>query len=164
METKQKYWVAVDVILIAAVIVSFFAVRTSVLQPKRALPVFMGQEIAVHKTVRAVPARTAAAVQPAPQPKIAQALPIVPPKVTFRVLPQYPEGALVAGLQGTALVSVQVGLNGAASDIQVKSTSGAAELDKAAIASVAQWKFSPATQGGQAMASRFEIPVRFMLQ
>jgi len=174
MKTKQKYWVAVDIILIAAVVVSFLVAKTSVFQQKRELPVFIGQEIAVQKAGTAMRARevtkakvmkaTKAVTQPAPEPKIAQALPIMPPRVTFQVLPQYPEGALEAGLQGTTLLSVQVALDGTVRDLQVKTTSGAAELDKAAIASVAQWKFSPATQGGQAIASRFEIPVRFVLQ
>ncbi|MBN2057757.1 MAG: energy transducer TonB [Candidatus Saganbacteria bacterium] len=176
-QTVKRYHVAVDIILIVAVIAGYMGLRTALRPQSRPLPVFIGETVAVEQPVKvssltkAAPVARAqakpaakAAVQPLPEPRIVQPLPIVPPRVTFKVLPQYPVRALEQEIEGTTVLSIQVGLSGAAEDIMVKSSSGSAELDEAAKASVAQWKFSPATQGGTALASRFEVPVSFRLQ
>jgi TonB family protein len=177
MNSKTKYWVAIDVVLIAAVMVSFLVAKTNVFQQRKALPVFMGEEITVQKATKAMTARkvmtaakaevmtvTKAVAQPVAQSKVAAPLPIIPPQVTQRVMPQYPVSALEQGLSGTVMVAVNVGLNGAAQAVEVKTSSGVAELDQAAVAAVSEWKFSPATQGTAALASWFEFPVRFEVQ
>lgn len=167
MKTKTMTLVPVMIILVAAIAVSLLVTRQAVWQQAKAQPVFWGEEITVTKTVvKAVPqvkpmTKVVAKSVPVPQPKVAVPLPIMPPKVVFRVLPQYPAAALAQGLQGTVLLSMSVGLTGQAGQVMVKSSSGAAELDQAALAAVSQWQFSPATQGNAAITSRFEVPVRF---
>jgi protein TonB len=156
-------------ILVIAVAVSYLMARPSVFVRQSSAPVFMGSEITVQRTaarpaavVKAKPAIKAQAVsQPLPQPKIAAPLPILPPRISYRVLPKYPASALEQGLAGTVLLSVFVGGNGSAQKVAIKSSSGVAELDTAALNAVSQWKFDPATQGGRAVESWFEFPFRF---
>src|SRR3989339_799437 len=126
--------------------------------------VLMGEEVFVSSTAKtAVQAASKAVSAPAPMPTAVAPLPIFPPKVIYSILPQYPASALLQGLEGTTLLSVYVGLNGAAERVEVKTSSGLAALDEAAAAAVAQWKFNPATQGSAAIASCFEVPVRFVV-
>jgi protein TonB len=124
--------------------------------------VFAGEEVLVSSVAKpAVQVASKAISAPTPMPTAVAPLPIFPPKIIYSVLPQYPSSALSQGLEGTTLLSVYVGLNGAAEKVEVKASSGLAELDDAAAAAVAQWKFNPALQGGTAIASCFEVPVRF---
>ena len=134
----------------------------------RTAPVFYGEEVTVRtvtEPVVLVKAQPIAAVQAAPASVTpAVPLPIVPPSVTFKVLPEYPAVALEQGSEGTVLLSVYVGLTGQAEKIETKLSSGVAGLDAAARQAIAQWTFSPAAQGGAALASWFEVPVRFELK
>ncbi|MBI5399254.1 TonB family protein [Candidatus Saganbacteria bacterium] len=104
-----------------------------------------------------------ATVQPVVQPMLppAQSLPIVPPTVTFKVLPQYPFNVLQAETTGVVLLSVLVGLNGLPEAVNVKTSSGVAALDQAAVTALKQWRFASASQGGGALASWYEIPIKF---
>jgi TonB family protein len=140
-------------------------------------PIFMGEEVTVSKTVALTPAvslakpatvsmakdSTVVKVVPAPQPQ-AVPLPIVPPSIASSVLPVYPAKALADGTEGLVLLSVYVGLTGQPEKIETKTSSGYTELDAAAAQAVAQWKFFSATQGGAALGSWFEIPVRFVIK
>jgi len=160
MNTKNVSLVAGGIILVAAVMVSYLGSRSMVLNRAKEMPIFIGQELAVEAAPTKVLAHKAQAV-PAPKPKMAVPLPIFPPKVSFSVLPQYPASALKQGLAGTTLLSIYVGASGKAENVSVKSSSGASELDQSALAAVSQWKFDPAVQGGAAIASVFEVPIRF---
>lgn len=176
MRTKTMSLVAVGMILMAAIIVSYLISKPALFVSQKSMPVFMGEEIIIQKTgVRAVKAlkeKTAVkadkavkamrvASVPMPQPKVAVPLPILPPSISYRLLPQYPMSALEQGLQGTAILSIYIGSSGAAEMVNVKSSSGVAELDNSAVSAVSKWKFSPASRGGAAVASWFELPVRF---
>ncbi|MDD5383211.1 MAG: energy transducer TonB [Candidatus Margulisbacteria bacterium] len=128
--------------------------------------VFLGETVTVNqaaKTISAVPAKQAIRTVsvPAPAPQIAAPLPIMPPVITFKVLPVYPAAALQKGLEGTALLSVYIGLNGQPEKVEVKTSSGVPEFDGSAVQAVEQWRFTPAAQGSAALASWYEIPVRF---
>lgn len=160
-----------------AVSAAYFVSRTQ-LKPARSVPIFVGEEvivkkvvkaIKVEKAVRSVPAgrqaeKAVEAVKAPMPPKVAQPLPIVPPSVIFKVLPSYPSTVLEKGREGMVLLSVYVGLSGQPGKIEIKSSSGAAELDDAATKAISQWRFSPAARGGAALASWFEVPVRFELK
>ena len=184
MRVNQKYMVAVDIILLVAIITGYFIAKTAIFEKKSELPVFIGEGIFVQqgaevlkgvqpvkkvikvkKAVQAKPALDASksVAQPLPQPKAAAPLPIVPPKISYGILPQYPASALQEGLEGTAILSIYIGSSGKAENIEVRSSSGASELDKAAVSAVSQWEFNPATQGGTAISSWFEVPVRFVI-
>jgi protein TonB len=173
MNARSLSLISIGMILVTAVTVSYLISKPIVSVQERSLPVFMGEEVAVQRAVEGV--RSVKTVkkaervvksqkvvsQPVPQPKIAAPLPILPPRISYRVLPEYPVTALEQGLAGTVLLSIYVGMGGAAEQVKVKSSSGVAELDAAALQAASQWKFSPASQGGQALASWFELPLRF---
>jgi len=131
---------------------------------------FMGQEVIVRPAEKAAPvSRVITAVKPVTavntvQPVAPVVLPIIPPTIMAEVLPQYPSSALEQSLSGTVILSVFVGLGGQAEKIETKLSSGIAELDEAAVKALAQWRFASATQGGSALASWLEIPVRFEIK
>jgi len=161
---KNLFVVAMfSVVLAAGVFIS-----KSHVAPATTMPVFAGEEIRVERVAPAVAVETKTAVKtislPAPVPSQVAPLPIVPPSVTLKVLPIYPKAALAQGSQGTILLSVLIGLNGQPEKIETRTSSGIAELDDAAVKAVSEWRFSPATQAGQALASWFEVPVRFEVQ
>ncbi|HVN67115.1 MAG TPA: energy transducer TonB [Candidatus Sulfotelmatobacter sp.] len=133
-------------------------------------PLFMGEEVVVRQTAKAAPVSRATTavkpitaantIRPAAAPVI---LPIVPPSIISKVLPEYPSAALQQELAGTVILSVYVGLGGQAEKIETKLSSGVAQLDDTAVKAIAQWRFAPATQGSSAIASWYEIPVSFRI-
>ena len=146
---------------------ALFIMRTN-LSVDHAYPVFAGEEIQVIrptavKTATVVAAKTAV-VQPTMQPIRSVPLPIVPPSVTQQITPVYPQAALDNAQEGQVLLSVYIGDNGQPWKVEVKNSSGNNDLDLAAISALWQWRFSPASQSGAAIASWFEIPVKFALQ
>jgi protein TonB len=175
MRAKTLPLVGIGMMLVATVAVGYLVSRPALFVGQKSMPVFMGEGITVQrasKGITAIKAERAVKVeramkavsQPVTQPKIAAPLPILPPQVSCRILPEYPLSALEQGRQGTALLSVYVGVSGTPERIEIRSSSGVSELDRSALAAVSQWKFAPATQGGRAMASWFELPVRFEIK
>jgi protein TonB len=77
--------------------------------------------------------------------------------------PDYPADARRRGLQGRALLRVEVAASGTAVDVQVVASSGYSILDQAALAAVREWRFDPATLDGKPVSGAVEIPVRFKL-
>ncbi len=159
--------VALYLAILLAIGTSFYSVRPRHYVSLNA-PVFMSEEIKVGRTAVAAPVTVAgvkasALHAPAPLPKTAP-LPIIPPSIASRVLPAYPAGALAKGQEGAILLSVYVGMTGQPEKIVTHTSSGNTELDAAAIKAVSKWKFHSATQGGQAMPSWFELPVRFVIK
>jgi len=169
MQTKQATFVTTGIILIAAVMAGYLILRPIQLVRHQTLPIFMGEEIVVNKAAKAVPAlktevAKAAEAAPVNKPSTITPLPIVPPSISYRVIPAYPEMALLNGQEGVVLLSIFVGTAGSAEKVEIKASSGVPELDRSAVSAVSQWKFNPALSGGQALASWFEIPVRFALK
>jgi len=160
MKTNNLVLISVGIIMIAAVVVGFLVAKPVSMVRTKA-PVFVGQELLVNKAAKVMVAEKTI-VKPL-QIESVSALPIIPPSIAYRVLPQYPMSALQKGLEGAVLLSVYVGLSGQPEQVQVKSSSGLAEFDQSAISAVSQWKFNPASQAGAALASWFEIPVSFKL-
>ena len=77
--------------------------------------------------------------------------------------PKYPRLARKRGIEGIALYEVWLDENGQQVKQVLISSSGATMLDKSALDAIKKWKFSPHTVGGQKMAHRVQIPVRFKL-
>src|SRR6202034_3282557 len=69
------------------------------------------------------------------------------PKVIHRADPQYTDEALAAKLQGTIILSMVIGIDGAPGDIKVVRGLGKG-LDKKAVECLRQWRFSPALSHG----------------
>lgn len=99
-----------------------------------------------------------------PKPAAPAPLPIVPPKVLFRVMPVYPAQALEKGAEGTVMLSVFIGSSGAPEKIVTKLSSGSQYLDASALNAVSQWKFSPAARGIEVLGCWFEVPVSFRIR
>ena len=78
--------------------------------------------------------------------------------------PAYPRKARKRGLEGTVLLRVAVSAAGTPQEIFVTKSSGHRLLDQAAKKTVWKWKFHPAQQGGEAVASTVEVPIQFSLK
>jgi TonB family protein len=104
-----------------------------------------------------LPAKDAAEVQP--QLK-------VPPdameqRIVYRVLPEYPEVARQAGVQGTVVLDTVVNAEGAVS--QTKFVSGPDVLSHAARDAVRWWRFEPYSVNGRPAAVETTVTVNFRL-
>ncbi len=76
---------------------------------------------------------------------------------------RFPSSALRLGLQGTALLAVDVDREGDVTAVALARSSGHDALDRAALDAVRAWHFAPATDDGLPVASRVEVPVTFRI-
>jgi TonB family protein len=85
-----------------------------------------------------------------------------PPKLLYKVEPEYTETARRAGVSGKALLSVVVDVDGHPKDIKVISplTAGLAEQ---AIKAVSKWRFDPGTKNGLPVPVKANIEVNFRI-
>lgn len=85
------------------------------------------------------------------------------PKVIKQVLPEFPDEAREQGWQGRAHVTVVVGVDGRVADARIRSSSGYAVLDEAALQAVRQWQFSPALgKDGKPVQGLMQVPMHFV--
>ncbi|HZR46959.1 MAG TPA: energy transducer TonB [Candidatus Manganitrophaceae bacterium] len=77
--------------------------------------------------------------------------------------PRYPEGARVAGREGTALLKVTVLPDGKVGETSIERSSGHPDLDQSALEAVTQWRFLPARRGEKPVPASIRIPVTFAL-
>ena len=112
---------------------------------------------------------------PVPQPiaavAVAQApapLPVVPPSFDAAYLqnppPLYPAPSRRRGEKGRVVLRVFVSAQGAAQQVEMRTSSGFERLDQAALDAVRQWRFVPAKQGEQAVAAWVLVPILFTLE
>jgi protein TonB len=78
--------------------------------------------------------------------------------------PEYPQEARLNHQQGVVLLLVDVSQDGTVLTVSLQRSSGYRRLDEAALRAAKEWKFKPATAGGQTVHSKVEVPVRFRLQ
>lgn len=78
--------------------------------------------------------------------------------------PRYPEAALAAGIEGTALVRAYVGADGWVGAAEVSRSSGNPVLDRTALEAIRAARFDPARRGGDPVATWVEVPVPFRLK
>jgi periplasmic protein TonB len=121
------------------------------------------------------PEQTAAAhsAQPEPNPPTAAVGPptrtelpsIVVAHADRRLCPPalHPAALRERGIEGAVVLRVKVDVQGRPADVQVLAGSGWRLFDEAALQQVRACRFIPATQGGQAIDSWVEFPVRFAL-
>lgn len=81
--------------------------------------------------------------------------------VLTSVPPKYPPEAARAGAQGTAVLVVTIGANGAVENVLVESSSGHRSLDAAAIDAANDWTYAPAIEHGKPVRGRVRVPVDF---
>jgi protein TonB len=87
------------------------------------------------------------------------------PQLIHRTPPQYSPEAMRAKVQGVAVLSGVVGVDGTLHDIRVvRSLDAAFGLDREAIACVKQWRFRPGMRQGKPVAVYVTIEVAFTLR
>lgn len=104
------------------------------------------------------------AVAPPPAPVV----PVTPPMFNADYLrnppPAYPALSRRVGEEGRVLLRVLVSAEGAAQEVEVRTSSGHARLDQAAREAVQRWKFVPARRGERAVAAWVLVPISFRLE
>ncbi|NQW03965.1 MAG: M56 family metallopeptidase [Acidobacteria bacterium] len=78
------------------------------------------------------------------------------------VNPIYPEAAKAAGEQGIVIIEATIGIDGSVVDSSIIRPISEA-LNRAAVAAVSQWKFSPILLNGQAVPAIMTVTVNFRL-
>ena len=82
-------------------------------------------------------------------------------RIIHRVIPEYPELARRAGVQGTVVLETVVSVAGAVT--QVKSVSGPEALSQAAMDAVRRWRYEPYSVNGQPATVETTVAVDFRL-
>lgn len=77
--------------------------------------------------------------------------------------PAYPPPSRRNGEEGRVLLRVRVSADGQAEAVDIQHGSGFPRLDDAARETVANWRFTPARRGAQALASTVIVPITFRL-
>ncbi len=78
--------------------------------------------------------------------------------------PRYPATALRRGESGTVLVKADIGVDGIPSQVDVATSSGSRQLDRAALDAVKRWRFRPALENGQPTTGTVRVPIQFDAQ
>ena len=94
--------------------------------------------------------------------KIGASSGVTPPKLLQHVDPQYSEEARIAKLEGTVTISIEVGTDGLARNIQVLQGIGLG-LDEKAVEAIRQWTFQPGAKDGQPATVAASVEVNFRL-
>ena len=89
--------------------------------------------------------------------------PFKPVHMVHTVPPEYPLSMQMSGFRGEVLVSFVVDTEGRVRHPMVARSLNPA-FDDAAIASVSQWRFEPATKGGVPVDARVNVPITFRLE
>lgn len=85
------------------------------------------------------------------------------PLLNVNPAPPYPRIARQRGWEGMVRLEVFVGKDGNPGLVDIQESSGHNVLDRAAMKTVEQWKFSPAKSGTIRFPSRIVIPIQFTL-
>ncbi len=110
-------------------------------------------------------APTTPVAPPAPPPAVALAPGNVPVPIPGQSpAPDYPAAAMRNGEQGTVMVRVEVGADGAPLSVEVAQRSGSRDLDRAAVDAVRRWRFQPAQRDGQPVPGAVTVPIDFRMQ
>ena len=80
----------------------------------------------------------------------------------YKTEPQYTEEARAMALQGTVVVTVEIGPDGVPRNLRVRDPLGLG-LDEKAIEAIQQWRFNPGTKDGQPVSVAASIEVNFRL-
>ena len=77
--------------------------------------------------------------------------------------PVYPRSALLSGVEGSVVASLNVDTHGQVTNADIVQRTGGRDrdLDRAVLTTVRDWKFEPAMQNGRAVASVVRVPVDF---
>jgi protein TonB len=112
------------------------------------------------------PAAPAAAATVDVRDSVPAAPVVLPPRVdpSGCPAPAYPQLARQRGLEGVAMLLLQVGADGRVLQAKLLESSGHAILDDAALAAARGWRLTPASADGVAVAGALRVPLRFRLE
>lgn len=88
---------------------------------------------------------------------------LVAPKPIQREAPAYPQAVRAIGIEGTVEVALTVLSDGSVGWVRVVRADPRGYFEQAATEGVRRWRFTPATQGGEAVECRLRTRVRFAL-
>lgn len=77
--------------------------------------------------------------------------------------PVYPRAARRRGMEGEVLLKVLVNEKGLVEELELVNSSGHRVLDRAALAAVRRWAFTPGRRGDEAISMWVTVPVRFVI-
>lgn len=117
----------------------------------------------VQVAVPGPPAPQTQSVAVAPAPRIENAGDLSSKMISAEP-PRYPVESRRKHEQGTVVLMVILGTDGAVANISVSKSSGFDRLDKAALSSVRRWKWSPTKRDGAAVMVRGLVEIPFVLQ
>lgn len=100
---------------------------------------------------------TAAAPSAAPET-------FVDARIKRQIAVRYPDDARREGVEGTCLVEIQIDASGRVKNARIKKSSGDGRLDREALRAAQSFSFHAARRGAAAVASRAELPFRFVLR
>jgi len=109
--------------------------------------------------VSVAPPAPVATPTPAPAPRFVAAV----PRSEINERPDYPKLARARGWEGTTLLELSIDADGRVANARVLTSSGHEVLDRAALAAVASWSFTPARRGDTPVASNVEAPIVWRL-
>lgn len=99
------------------------------------------------------------------QPDIIEEQPVMPPFAISQSAPSIPAMARERGdLHGYVTLDVRVGTDGSVTDVQVTNDPLGLGCGQAAADAVRQWRFQPATQGGQPVEVTTTVQIRFDIE
>jgi periplasmic protein TonB len=78
--------------------------------------------------------------------------------------PTYPRTSRRLEEQGTVLLDVEIDIDGSASKVRVRKSSGYPRLDKSALETVIKWRFIPKKTAGMPQKMWVSIPINFVLE
>ncbi len=96
--------------------------------------------------------------------KAPQQAAVIPPTQLAAVdtpKPDYPLELACAGISGTTVLAVTIGIEGKPTQVQLAQSSGDERLDKSALERVPSWQFNPPTRNGKPFAQTIQVPVNF---
>ena len=75
--------------------------------------------------------------------------------------PRYPPQELRRGIEGTVTLLITIGINGEVIKIEIETSSGNRNLDRAARKAAEKWRFNPELRDGQRVVGKVRIDVDF---
>jgi protein TonB len=116
--------------------------------------------------IRPSPKLDAVVAPPAPEPQASTGSPpdaaaatSVEPKLVKMVQPEYPQEAMMRGLEGWVEVSLQVSPSGDVVAPRVEQSSRGRMFNRAALNAVQQWKYEPRSDG--TTSERMHVRLKF---
>lgn len=87
----------------------------------------------------------------------------VKPTIIEQTLPEYPEAAKQAGIEGRAVIQVTILEDGSVTETKILQSSGNDLLDQSALTAAKDFKFSPGKVEDKAVKTQVAVPIQFTL-